>query len=259
MLTADHVSHTYPNGVEALRGFSLHVERGEFAAIVGPSGCGKSTLLRVLAGLILPTEGRVLLDGADISGPSPRVGIMFQDAALLPWRTVEANVRLPLELGGAETKGWRLNDSNDNPASSLISLVGLSGFEAAYPRELSGGMAQRVALARALIHHPPVLLLDEPFGALDAMTRESLTESLEGILRSTGTTAVMVTHNIAEAIFLADQVVVCTPRPGQVAGSVRVNLARPRAWDIQQTAAFGELVGQVRELLSLKPASAWQA
>ncbi len=249
MISAEHISHTYPNGAEALRDFSLDARRGEFVAIVGPSGCGKSTLLRALAGLIQPTGGRVTLDGDLVSQPSPRVGIMFQDAALLPWRTVEQNIRLPLEIGG----GYRSSENSSNlppSISSLIQLVGLSGFEGAYPRALSGGMAQRVALARALVTQPPVLLLDEPFGALDAMTRESLTASLEDILRATGTTAVMVTHNIAEAVFLSDRVVACSPRPGHVAGEVEVNLPRPRTWEMERAAQFGELIGRVRETLA---------
>ncbi|BCX05805.1 MAG: ABC transporter ATP-binding protein [Candidatus Roseilinea sp.] len=262
MLIADRISHTYPNGVEALRDFSLRVPRGQCVAIVGPSGCGKSTLLRVIAGLIRPSAGEVWLDGERMTQPSPRIGLMFQDAALLPWRTVEQNIRLPLELGGRtasmEIEDWRSRNAQSPISQSLVAssiadlihLVGLTGFERAYPRELSGGMAQRVALARALITHPPVLLLDEPFGALDAMTREGLTASVESILREMGTTAVMVTHSIAEAIFLADQVVVCSPRPGSVVGTVPVRLPRPRAWAMESWPEFGALVGCVRELLA---------
>ncbi len=249
MLIADRISHTYPNGVEALRDFSLRVARGQFVAIVGPSGCGKSTLLRAIAGLIQPSAGEVWLDGERITQPSLRIGMMFQDAALLPWRTVEQNIRLPLELGGRAARPVS-SMIGRSPIADLIHLVGLIGFEQAYPRELSGGMAQRVALARALITRPPVLLLDEPFGALDAMTRESLTASVEGILRETGTTAVMVTHSIAEAVFLADHVVVCSPRPGSVVGNVPVGLPRPRAWTMESWPEFGALVGRVRELLA---------
>ncbi|GIV85102.1 MAG: ABC transporter ATP-binding protein [Candidatus Roseilinea sp.] len=249
MLIADRISHTYPNGVEALRDFSLRVARGQFVAIVGPSGCGKSTLLRIIAGLIQPSAGEVRLDGERITQPSSRIGVMFQDAALLPWRTVEQNIRLPLELGGRAAHPVA-PATRHSLIAELIHLVGLGGFERAYPHELSGGMAQRVALARALITRPPVLLLDEPFGALDAMTRENLTALVEGILRETGTTAVMVTHSIAEAVFLADHVVVCSPRPGSVVGNVKVGLPRPRAWAMESWPEFGALVGRVRALLA---------
>ena len=256
MLVADHISHTYATGVEALRDFSLRAPCGQFVVIVGPSGCGKSTLLRVLSGLIRPSAGEVRLNDERITQPSPRIGLMFQDAALLPWRTVEQNIRLPLELGDRAAITLRLGSSaarmrdGQFAIDDLIRLVGLSGFEQAYPRELSGGMAQRVSLARALITRPPVLLLDEPFGALDAMTRESLTASVEGILRTTKTTAVMVTHSIAEAVFLADQIVVCSPRPGRVVGTVQVGLPRPRTWAMESWPQFGALVGRVRELLA---------
>jgi len=194
-----------------------------------------------------PTSGKVWLAGEPILQPSPRIGMMFQDAALLPWRTVAQNIRLPLELGRGNAR-----PNACFSVEELIQLVGLSGFEHAYPRELSGGMAQRVSLARALITRPPVLLLDEPFGALDAMTRESLTASLEGILRATQTTAVMVTHNIAEAIFLADQVLVSSPRPGRPVGVVQVTLPRPRHWVMESWPEFGQLVGQVRALLAMR-------
>jgi NitT/TauT family transport system ATP-binding protein len=252
MLVADRISHTYPSGTEALRAFSLQAAPGEFVSIVGLSGCGKSTLLRVLAGLVQPTSGTVTLDGEAITRPSPRVGIMFQDAALLPWRTVGQNVRLPLEVGDHAAP------PDGDPAQELIALVGLDDFEHALPRELSGGMAQRVALARALIRRPPVLLLDEPFGALDAMTRESLTTSLESILRATGangTTAVMVTHNIAEAVFLSDRVIVCSPRPGRAVAVIPSGLPRPRSWAMEREAEFGEAVGRVREALTGSPAA----
>ena len=257
LLLADAVSVTYPNGVEALRDFSLEVNRGEFVAIVGPSGCGKSTLLRALAGLIHPTGGRVLLNGEEVTQPSNQVGMLFQEPALLPWRTVEKNIRLPMELG---KRDWRLEIGDSaNPQSpisilqsrisNLIDLVGLTGFEHAYPRELSGGMAQRAALARALIKEPPMLLLDEPFGALDALTRESLTASLEVIWQAAHTTSVMVTHSISEAVFLADRVVVSTPRPGEVAGVIEVPLPRPRTWDMERLPAFTDAMQRVRVLL----------
>lgn len=244
-LIADSVSVTYPNGVEALRRFSVAVQRGEFVAIVGPSGCGKSTLLRALAGLATPTSGRILLDGQEVRQPTAQAGMLFQEPALLPWRTVEQNIHLPFELGKTSALTPR-----SSSLTSLIDLVGLTGFERAYPRELSGGMAQRAALARALATEPPILLMDEPFGALDALTREGLTAALEGIWRAAHTTCVMVTHSISEAVFLADRIVVSTPRPGQVAGVVDVRLPRPRAWDMQSLPDFSDAMHQVRVLLS---------
>ena len=240
MIDLKDVSVGYANGVDALRGFSLRVAQGEFTVVVGPSGCGKSTLLRVIAGLLAPTSGSVKVAGKDVRGPTRQVGIMFQEPALLPWRTVARNVALPLELAGLE---------NDGVDDALINLVGLKGFAGAYPRELSGGMSQRAALARALATRPPVLLLDEPFGALDAMTRESLTVSLEGIWRMAGTTCLLVTHSIGEAVFLADRVVVCGPRPGSIVGSVEVRLPRPRQWTMETEPAFAEARRAVRALL----------
>jgi NitT/TauT family transport system ATP-binding protein len=251
ILTADAISVTYPNGTEALRNFSLEMERGEFVAIVGPSGCGKSTLLRVLAGLLVPTSGRVTLDGEVITRPSNHVSLLFQEPALLPWRTVERNIHLPFEVGVKDARLKQGDGADDHHAlmADLIELVGLKGFEHAYPRELSGGMAQRAALARALATQPPVLLLDEPFGALDALTRESLTASLEGIWRAAHTTGLMVTHSIREAIFLADRVVVCSPRPGQVAGVVPIGLPRPRSWDMESWTEFAASKKAIRVAL----------
>lgn len=243
LLTVDRISHTYPNGVEALRGFSLCVRPGERVAIVGPSGCGKSTLLRALAGLLVPTEGQVLFEGEPVTEPAAGVSLMFQDPALLPWRTVLQNVALPLELrahNGRERLDPRL----------LLKQVGLEGFEHAYPRALSGGMAQRVALARALVTNPPVLLLDEPFGALDALTREGLTALVDQLTERSGAAVVIVTHSLAEAIFLADRVVVSSARPGRVVGEVSVSLPRPRTWAMESEPAFGVLLAQVRALLA---------
>lgn len=251
-LNADGISVTYPNGTQALRQFSLHAKRGEFIAIVGPSGCGKSTLLRVLAGLLSPNQGQVVFEGQRLRQPNPAISLQFQDSALLPWRTVEENIRLPLELGITNDAPNPQSPPNPNP-QLLISLVGLTGFERAYPRELSGGMAQRVALARALITQPPILLLDEPFGALDALTRERLTEALETIWRALSMTTILVTHSIQEAIFLADRVVVCSPRPGHVMGEVAIHLPRPRHWAMSATPEFGQLLQEIRGLLNPLP------
>ena len=253
MLSAQSISHTYPSGTQALSNFSLEVNAGEFVAIVGPSGCGKSTLLRVLAGLLPPTSGQVMLNGQPITAPVPQIGLMFQDAALLPWRTVAQNVALPSEIGN-----WQLAISKPDHtqlpianSQSLLALVGLTEFRDAYPKELSGGMAQRVALARALVMQPPVLLLDEPFGALDAFTREALTQSIENICRAQGTTVILVTHNLNEAVFLADRVVVCSPRPAHVVQAVPVHLLRPRTWTMEAEPAFVQAVQQVRAALTV--------
>ena len=255
MLTANALSHTFPNGVQALHEFSLEVGRGEFVAVVGPSGGGKSTLLRILCGLLRPTSGQVWLDGQVLKSPTSQIGIMFQDAALLPWRTVAQNVALPLELGPARSAVRATNTSGQSElthhdVSELLNLVGLSEFRDAYPQELSGGMAQRTALARALVTQPPVLLLDEPFGALDAFTREALVQALERICRQQGTTVVLVTHSISEAVFLADRVVVCSPRPASVAAVVPVALPRPRVWAMEAQSEFVGTVAAVRRALA---------
>ncbi len=245
IVSVERVRHVYPNGVEALREASLSVRRGERVAIIGPSGCGKSTLLRIIAGLLAPTAGQVRLEGQVVAGPSPRVSLMFQDAALLPWRTVLQNVALPLEL-----RAFR----NVSPLASpreLLSWVGLSGFEHARPHELSGGMAQRVALARALITRPPLLLLDEPFGALDALTRESLTALLDQLLNRTQSTLIVVTHDINEAVFIADRVLISSSRPGHIGAEVRVDLPRPREWSMAREEAFLRYVALARDQLSL--------
>lgn len=239
-LRIESLGVTYPNGVTALDGFTLDVACGEFVAVVGPSGCGKSTLLRVIAGLQAPTRGRVTLAPSGAG----QTGIVFQDPTLLPWRTVEENIRLPMELASHTAP-----QSDSSAVQNLITLVGLNGFEKARPRELSGGMAQRVALARALARRPPILLLDEPFGALDALTREGLTESLQHIWQAAQTTCLMVTHTITEAIFLADKIAVCSPRPGHVAGVVEVALPRPRYWEMESLPAFGDTLREVRALL----------
>jgi NitT/TauT family transport system ATP-binding protein len=243
VLHAEDVSYTFREGehIRALDSVGLHVHAGEFVSIVGPSGCGKSTLLRVLGGLLAPDSGRVTLDGQPHTAPHPAVGFVFQSVNLLPWRTVLRNITLPLEVAG-NTKPVEAQER----ARSLVELVGLEGFENAYPRTLSGGMAQRVAIARALIAKPAILLMDEPFGALDALTRERMNLELLRIWHAHQVTAVLVTHSIQEAVFLGDRVLVMSPRPGRIRAEVPIPLPRPRRLDMIYAEAFGTLSRDVR-------------
>lgn len=240
------VTKTFRDGkteVEAVRDFSLEVSQGAFAGIIGPSGCGKSTVLRMLADLDAPTSGSI-----SVHGTSPHelrrqhsIGVAFQDAGLLPWRTVEANLRLPLQVAGKSRSSREVAD--------LIELVGLSGFENARPSRLSGGMRQRVALARALINQPDLLLLDEPFGALDDLTRQRLNFELQRMWMERGTTTVLVTHSISEAVLLCDTVVVMTPRPGTIVRELDIDLPRPRTVETLRDARFHQLCDELSAVL----------
>lgn len=223
---------------------SFQVADGEFLCLVGTSGHGKSTLLRLIAGLEQPKSGRIWLAGEIVDRPRRSVGIVFQKPTLMDWRTVEANVALPLELNGCCDK-----EDARRRARALIDLVGLSGFETAYPAQLSGGMAQRVALARALIHDPRILLLDEPFGALDALTREQMGQELLRIWQARCKTVVMVTHSVPEAVFLADRILVLGRRPASVVAEIPVDLPRPRTPETIETPAFNALTRRVREAI----------
>jgi len=246
VLVAEEITVTYTGGqgsLEALEKVSFQVGAGEFLCIVGPSGCGKSTLLRVLGGLVTPTSGRVYLDGKMLTAPRRQIGWVFQKANLMPWRTVVSNVTLPLEIQKVETAEARRR------AGELLKLVGLGGFEDAYPHELSGGMEQRVAIARALIHDPAILLLDEPFGALDALTREQMNLELLRIWEAKRKTVLMVTHSIQEAIFLADRILVMSSRPGRIEASFPVPLPRPRRLEMLYGNEFGVLSHQVRRAI----------
>jgi len=246
ILQAEHLTTIYPSdtgGVRALDDVSLQVGLQEFVCIVGPSGCGKSTLLRLLAGLLPPTQGQVIFEGDLLRAPHRRIGFVFQKANLMPWRSVLANVALPLELQNVAAPEVRRR------AQELIELVGLHGFENSLPRSLSGGMEQRVAIARALIHNPDVLLLDEPFGALDALTRERMGTELLRIWEARKKTVVMVTHSIPEALLLSDRVVVLSPRPGRVRLMLNIPLSRPRLQEMEYSVEFGELAKRVREAI----------
>ncbi len=227
----------------ALDGVSLQCDAGSFTALIGPSGCGKSTLLRLLAGLDQPDAGSLRIDGQSPLAlqRSGRLGIAFQDAALLPWRSVADNIRLPFDITGAPPDHARI--------AALIALVGLRGFEHALPSQLSGGMRQRVAIARALVTQPDVLLLDEPFGALDQILRRSMNIELQRIWRERPVTTVLVTHGIDEALFLADRVVVMQGRPGRIADMIEVPFARPRALSLFASSAFRDLEDQVAGVL----------
>jgi NitT/TauT family transport system ATP-binding protein len=228
----------------ALLDIDLRVAAGEFVTIVGPSGCGKSTLLKIVAGLVRPTAGTVALMGRPVTGPQREIGFAFQKASLLEWRGARKNILLQAEMRGMDraVAGRR--------ADELIALTGLTGFETALPHELSGGMQQRVALCRALLHEPPVLLMDEPFGALDALTREQLNTEVNRIWRETGTTILLVTHSIAEAVFLGTRVVVMSPRPGRIVESFDVDLPAERDYaQVMSDSRFDRLAAAIRRLL----------
>lgn len=228
-------------GLEVLRHIDISIPAQQFLCILGPSGSGKSTLLRVLAGLVRPTSGGVSFPQAQGNNGLPDVGLVFQQANLMPWRTVLQNISLPLELQGkpaAETS---------ETARSLIELIGLQGFENTWPRDLSGGMAQRVAIARALAHDPDVLLLDEPFGSLDEMLREKMSEDMLRIWQASKKTVVMVTHSVPEAVYLSDRVLVFSPRPAEVTLDLPVNLPRPRRDEMRYSPQFLALTRELRE------------
>ncbi len=246
ILTATDLSLVYPNGnggLQALDRVSFSAQRNEFLCVIGASGSGKTTLLRLLGGLLNPTEGEVQFEGERMVGPRRRIGFVFQAANLMPWRSALENVELPLELQGTNS------GANSRRAAELLKLVGLVDFENTLPRDLSGGMAQRVAIARALVHEPDLLLLDEPFGSLDALTRERMIFELLRIWQMRKVTILMVTHSIWEAVLMADRVLVLSQRPGSIRLDLEMPLSRPRSLDMMHTPEFGKLVDQVRSAI----------
>ena len=243
-LTVAYPQAKSSNRLVALWQLDLDLSDGEFVTVVGPSGCGKTTLLNAVAGLVEPTAGRVLVDGQPVAGPGPERAVVFQEYALLPWRTAWDNIRFGLEMQP------KFRPDADRRIRDVIELVGLVGFERAYPHELSGGMRQRVGLARALVADPKILLMDEPFAAVDAMTREVMQGELERIVAQTGKTVIFITHSIDEAIVLGDRVVVATTRPGRIKEIVPVNLARPRwDYDVKAEPEFIRIREHIWELL----------
>jgi NitT/TauT family transport system ATP-binding protein len=236
---------------KAVDRLSLALGRGEFAAVVGPSGCGKSTLMKLVTGLLRPNEGSVRVDGAPARAPIKSVGLAFQNATLMPWRTTLANVMLPLELVEPhKTKLRRERDAYENRVHGLLRSVGLDEFAARYPWELSGGMQQRANLCRALVHEPQLLMLDEPFAALDAFTREDLWSVMQGLWLGRRFSAILVTHDLREAVFLADNVHVMSSRPGRIVMSRRIELPRPRTLAMTFEPVFVELIHELRDAIS---------
>ncbi|HZD61279.1 MAG TPA: ABC transporter ATP-binding protein [Xanthobacteraceae bacterium] len=249
LIQARGLSKTYVTGsgeVTALRSLDFEIYDGEFVSVVGQSGCGKSTLLKVLAGLLPYTAGSVELNGKPLRGPTPQAAMVFQSPVLLPWRTVLDNVLLPIEF-----RKWPMASYRQS-AADLLAMVGLSEFAQRYPFELSGGMQQRTAIVRALVQDPRLLLMDEPFGALDAMTREQMNLELMRIWSKSDKTVIFITHSIAEAIFLSDRVIAMTARPGTIADVISINLPRPRELSVINTDRFGRYAAQLRSLLDAK-------
>lgn len=240
------VSKTFEKrDIHALESVDLTLRKGSFASVIGASGCGKSTLLKIMAGLLPPSRGRTVLAGSPVTGPRRDVGIMFQQATLVPWRTVMENVVLPIEIRDGKSAAREAQEG----ARALLDLVGLEGFEHVYPNELSGGMAQRAAICRMLITEPAVLLLDEPFSALDELTRDFMNMELQRICLERSATSFLVTHSISEAVMLSDVVYIMSPRPGRFVETVTIDLERPRTLDTIREPRFGALVAHIRDHL----------
>ena len=245
------LSKTYVrNNIVALEDVNLSIQTGEFVSVIGSSGCGKSTLLKIMAGLIPPTAGSVVLDGRAVVGPRPDIGMMFQQATLLPWKTTIENIVLPIEIREGRIAAQAARDR----AMELLKLVGLGDFANAYPGELSGGMAQRASICRMLVCDPSMLLLDEPFSALDELTRDFMNMELQRICMERGATSFLVTHSLAEAVILSDRILVMKARPGQIIEDIKIDLPRPRTLEMINTPHFGEIVSHIRDLLGKEAA-----
>lgn len=242
----ERLSKTYArNKLVALDNVNLTIQQGEFVSVIGSSGCGKSTLLKIMAGLMPPTTGRVVLEGRPVVGPRPDIGMMFQQATLLPWKTTIENILMPIEI----REGRKAAKDARRRAKDLLQLVGLGDFADVYPGELSGGMAQRASICRMLVSDPAMLLLDEPFSALDELTRDFMNMELQRICTERNATAFLVTHSLAEAVILSDRILVMRARPGHIVEDVRINLPRPRTLEMINTPLFGEIVAHIRDLL----------
>jgi len=256
LVKLEQVSMAYGRGaaaVTAIEDVSLEIARGEFIAVVGPSGCGKSSLMKLISGLHPPLAGALTLEGRPVTGPLKSVGMAFQNSNLLPWRNAVDNVLLPLEIVEPyRSSFYKEKKSYKEKAKALLNTVGLTGFTEKYPWELSGGMQQRASICRALIHEPEILMLDEPFGALDAFTREELWCVLRDLQAERRVTVMLVTHDLREAVFLADTVYVMSHRPGRILRRCEVNIPRPRDLDVTYTQAFQDLVHELRTLIGIK-------
>lgn len=249
LVRAEGVTKKFGSGdkeMVALSGLNLEVQEGEFLSLLGPSGCGKSTALNIMGGLLSATEGSITFGGEKLTEPSRKIGMMFQQAVMFPWRTTLDNVLLPVEIFGESKKKYKAK------AEELLGMVGISEFAGSYPWQLSGGMQQRAALCRVLLHDPKLLLLDEPFGALDEFTRETMNQELLRLQAYSKSTAVLVTHNIAEAVFMSDRVAVMSARPGRLVGILEIPFDRPRTPDLQTTTEFVRLVAEARKMLELQ-------
>lgn len=242
IVSAQNITKQYGNGTIALSDVSLDIEKGRFISILGPSGCGKSTLLRCIAGLEEITSGKLFVNGVESNGTPEGIGMVFQTDALLKWRTIRDNLRLPLEFAKKNVKDY------DEKIEELLALTGLEQFGDRYPHQLSGGMRQRASICRALVDDPSILLMDEPFSALDAYTRDQMNEELQRIWLETESTILFVTHGIPEAVLLGDIVVVMSPRPGQIAEIIEIDIPRPRTLAVRATEKFGNYAGHIRAL-----------